>query len=206
MCVAVVKGIVSGFPVLGTVIGIRSAELLAEVFDLFGIIFVFEGEIISESHIVVIADRHHKRNMLDYTFHTVEKTCPLNIGLSAVCVIARSENKSHIGVKSESFPDNLVQDGIIGRRFRTAALSVRKAKKLKALKVGFRCFEIIYFTSEIIVSAGIFVFLARLKGFDMCPKYIAAVHIGVKAYHVRICSEPIFKEHSRFQYRCRLSM
>ena len=108
MCVAVVEGIVSGFPVLRAVIGIRATELLAEIFDLFGVIFIFEGEIVSEAHIVVVADRHHKRNVLDYTFHTVEQTCPLDIGLSAVCVVACGENEADIGVKPQSFLDYLV--------------------------------------------------------------------------------------------------
>ena len=57
----------------------------------------------------MVAESHHKRDVFGYSDKSAERSVPLNLVLSAVCVVAAGQNEAGVGVLFEHLFDKAVE-------------------------------------------------------------------------------------------------
>ena len=184
--VAVVKGVVFGFPVFRAVIGIGALELLAEKFGRLGIISAYGVFIIFKAAVVMVAERHHKWDVLRYSYKPAERAVPLNLMLTAVRIVSAGQDKAGVGVLFEHLFDKAVEMRIIRAVKRLALLLIRYAEKFEFSEI-FGCGrEKEFLASVFAVSTGVEIFRVRLEPRKVCPEHIAYVDIALENIRCRI--------------------
>ena len=83
----------------------------------------------------MVAESHHKRDVLGYSDESAERSVPLNLVLSAVGVVAAGQNEARVGVLFEHLFDKAVEMRIIRAVKRLALLLIRYAEKFKFCEI-----------------------------------------------------------------------
>ena len=86
----------------------------------------------------MVAESHHKRDVLGYSDESAERSVPLNLVLSAVGIVAAGQNEAGVGVLFEHLFDKSVEMRIVRAVKRLALLLIRYAEKFEFREIFWR--------------------------------------------------------------------